>query len=183
MDTDLKRFEQELERLSPGSLPEGLIARMEAAMEGWEEGGENQSAQGIADGDKVVPFPGREEKQRDGRSGSSLWAAAAGVAVLGALTGVFFTSRLDREAKSEVVEQASPVWGDQVQPVDFSPQVAKRKLLGASEKRVVMADGAQPLQMMRLDYIDRVVFRNAQGEEVHVEVPTVSYRLVPIVTD
>jgi hypothetical protein len=39
------------------------------------------------------------------------------------------------------------------------------------------------MRLMRLDYVDRVVFRNAVGEEVHLEVPSVNYLLVPAPTD
>jgi hypothetical protein len=70
-----------------------------------------------------------------------------------------------------------------VQPVEFSPRTAKRKILGASNDSVVIGNGAQPLRVMRLDYVDRIVFRNADGEEIHVEVPAVNYRLIPLATD
>ena len=37
MDSELQKIETDLERMSPGSMPEGMIRRMEEAMEGWRE--------------------------------------------------------------------------------------------------------------------------------------------------
>ena len=37
MDPELQKMEAELERMAPGSMPEGMISRMEAAMEGWKD--------------------------------------------------------------------------------------------------------------------------------------------------
>ena len=62
MDSELERFEAELAKLSPGSLPEGLIARMEAAMEGWEAA----PPQEVGESGKVVPFPKLEEEAEVG---------------------------------------------------------------------------------------------------------------------
>lgn len=180
MDSDLERFEEELARLSPGKLPEGLISRMEAAMEGWSQGAEQLPENGGENG-KVVLFPPRGAEGRPGRR-SNLWAAAASVALLGAAAGFFFSAEPGRESASAADARAARESAS-LQPVEFAPQAAKRKILGASEERVIIANGAQPLRVMRLDYVDRMVFRNENGEEVHLEVPSVNYRLVPVVTD
>ena len=51
MDPDLQKMEAELERMAPGRMPEGMISRMEAAMEGWKDvSWQDEQA-------KVVPFP------------------------------------------------------------------------------------------------------------------------------
>lgn len=191
MDTDLKRFEEELERLSPGKLPEGLIARMELAMEGWEDAAAGVEDRGeTEERDKVVQFPGTRDAggvqvdaQRQNGAGRSWWAAAAAVAVLGALVGLFFADGPGRAKGEDPVAGTPERLTPGLQPVDYAPQAARRKILGASEQNMVLANGEQPLRVMRLDYVDRVVFRNGRGEEVHVEVPTVNYRLIPVVTD
>ena len=43
MDPELQKIEAELERMSAGGMPEGMISRMEAAMEGWEEVAEEET--------------------------------------------------------------------------------------------------------------------------------------------
>ncbi len=171
------RFEAELERLSPGKLPEGLISRMEAAMEGWED----VSAEVTGEIEKVVPFPKSVEEEMDRRNGASLWAAAAGVALLGAVAGLLLTGNPGEGKSGRTSAVASP---SGVGKVEFAPEAAKRTILDASDQDVIIANGALPLRVMRLNYVDRVVFRNAQtGEELHVEVPAVNYRLIPVATD
>lgn len=176
MDSELKQFEAELERLSPGSMPDGLISRMEAAMEGWTDVTEEVSGEI----DKVVQFPQRSD-DGDVRRGGNWWAAAASVALLGAVAALVITSDLEKNSADNPV--ASVVNPDAVRTVEFSPQTAKRTILDASDEDVIIANGSQPMRLMRLDYVDRVVFRNADGEEVHLEVPAVNYRLVPVPTD
>jgi len=181
MDSDLKRFEAELERLSPRSLPEGLISRMEAAMEGWEEVSEPVSGEI----NKVVPFPPRmDEEDREAHRGGSWWAAAACVALLGAVAAMVITADLEsNSADRPVATVATVVKPEAVRSVEFAPQSAKRMILDASDQNVIMGNSSQPMRLMRLNYVDRVVFRNAAGEEVHLEVPSVNYRLVPVPTD
>lgn len=180
MDSDLKRFERELERLSPGRLPEGLIARMEAAMESWETDATSAADEPPADREKVVPFPQARLDKAGRRRGPGLLAAAAGVALLGAVAGLVLSGGAERPAESAAGPGVSV---ESLRPVVFSPKAAQRKILSASEEGMVLANGAQPVRVLRFDYIDRVVFRNAHGEEVHVEVPAVNYRLIPAVTD
>lgn len=189
MDPELRKIEAELERLSPEGMPEELISRMEAAMESWQDLPEAASRTL----DKVVPFPHGEE-QRDGTgkgSNSSLWAAAASVALLGAVAAMVFTAGPDvREAvvrgQSEGEELRSLAVAtnpDVVAPIEMAPKAAKRTILGASERDVIIPNGARPMRLRRVNLVDRVVFLSPGGEEVHVEVPSVNYQLVPVPTD
>ena len=51
MDPELEKIESELERMSPAGMPEGMISRIEAAMEGWRDvSWQDEEA-------KVVQFP------------------------------------------------------------------------------------------------------------------------------
>ena len=172
MDAELKRFEEELERLSPESLPEGLIARMEAAMESWHDASEEE--------ENVVPFPARDDGSRRERGRTSLWAAAAGVAILGAVAGLLFTSQPKTPGGTANNEEASPA---SASLVDFSPRAAKRKILNTTDGGIFIPNGAQPVRVMRFDYIDRVEFQNDDGMEFHVERPAVNYILIPVPTD
>ncbi len=178
MDSELMRFEEELERLSPGSLPEGLIARMEAAMEGWEQ----VSAEVSEEIDKVVPFPHLEDEERavEKRGRAGVWAAAACVGMLGAVAGLLLTANPE---KNEVADSPSRVASEAVRKAEFAPRTARRTILDSSNRGVIVANGSEPLRVMRLNYVDRVEFRNAAGEEVHLEIPTVNYHVVPLPTD
>ncbi len=173
MDPELQRFEEELERLSPRAMPAGLIARMESVMEGWELGEEGCG--------KVLPFP---DCKRFGRSrrlaGFGMWGAAAGVALLGCLAGLLVGEHGQPE-KGAVVEGVPA--SRALQPVVFDPHAAKRRIVCASDRGVVATRGERPMRLLRVEYIDRVVFRNGNGEEVHVERPVVRYILKPVATD
>ena len=189
MDSDLKKIEAELGRLSPECLPEGLISRMEAAMEGWQE------IPGEASGktEKVVPFPHREEEGADrGRPARySLWAAAASVALLGGVAAMVFTSSpgardvvVGEEKRNATKPSVTSVLNpDAVSPIELSAKAAKRTILDASERDVIIPNGARPMRLRRVNLVDRVVFLSPDGEEVHVEVPSVNYQLVPVPTD
>ena len=89
MDPELQKIEAELERIAPGNMPEGLIGRMETAMEGWQEAVEQDAAE------KVVPFPLAEEESEIpeiSSGGRGLWAAAASMALLGGVAAMIITS-------------------------------------------------------------------------------------------
>ena len=185
MDSELQKFEAELERLSPGRLPDGLISRMEAAMEGWEA----VSVEVTEEIDKVVPFPKQEETpelEARNRTRTGWWAAAASVALLGGVAAMVFTAEPSQpnladaaavEAETTLVDPVA------VSVVEYSPMTAKRTILDAADLDVIIPNGSQPMRMRRIDLVDRVVFLGPNGEEVHVERPSVNYQLVPVPTD
>lgn len=170
MDGELKKFEEELERLAPAGLPDGLIARMEAAMAGWQdvEGAE----------EKVVPFPVAEELKAEGGANRSFWAAAAAVALLGAVVALFLPgqSTPSREAAQ------SPASRDYA-AVAFEPTHLDRNIVQASDGGLVFTKDDRPHRVMRIEYVDRIEFRNEAGEELHVQKPSVNLVLIPVRTD
>ena len=187
MDPDLQKMEAELERMAPGRMPEGMISRMEAAMEGWKDvSWQDEEA-------KVVPFPRAEQKsiQQEQKSGKPLWAAVAGMALLGAVAGMVLipeprppgiaSNRLENDKSSKAPGVTLPP--GTVQTIELAPKTAKRTIVDATERNVIIPNGAMPLRLMRVDLVDRVMFSSPGGEEFHLEVPSVNYRLVPAPTD
>ena len=184
MDSELQKIETDLERMSPGSMPEGMIGRMEEAMEGWQEVPEQDEIE------KVVPFPQEERSDRgETRSGWSLWAAAASVALLGGVVAMVLTAdptsremvnRGGSGAGGSTVTMSNP---EAVHTIELAPKTAKRTILDASDRDVIIPNGSRPMRLMRIDLVDRVVFLSPDGEEVHLEVPSVNYQLIPVPTD
>ena len=187
MDPELQKMEAELERMAPGSMPEGMISRMEAAMEGWKNvSWQDEQA-------KVVPFPRAKEKStpQEQKSGKPLWAAVAGMALLGAVAGMVLipeplptgvaSNRLENDKSSKASGVTLPP--GTVQTIELAPKTAKRTIVDATERNVIIPNGAMPLRLMRVDLVDRVMFSSPGGEEFHLEVPSVNYRLVPAPTD
>jgi len=186
MDSELQKIEAELERMSAGSMPEGMISRMEAAMEGWQE------ASGQEEAEKVVPFPRVEESDRVETShGKGLWAAAASVALLGGVAAMVLTADptplevaskgvTDSAGGNSVATMVDP---SSLQTIELAPKTAKRTILDASDRDVIIPNGSRPMRLMRVDLVDRVVFLSPGGEELHLEVPSVNYQLIPAPTD
>tara|TARA_B100000941_G_C28453946_1_gene526733 strand:+ start:701 stop:1264 length:564 start_codon:yes stop_codon:yes gene_type:complete len=187
MDPELKKIEAELERIAPGRMPEGMISRIEAAMEGWKDVSWQDEET------KVVPFPRVQQKgaPEEERRGKYLWAAVAGMALLGAVAGMVLTS--DPMPAGIVGKGSGSKAGSGIpagsprpeapQTIEMAPKTAKRTILDATNGNVIIPNGAEPLRLMRVDLIDRVMFSSPGGEEVHLEVPSVNYRLVPAPTD
>ena len=186
MDPELQKIEAELERMSAGGMPEGMISRMEAAMEGWQEVSQQEETE------KVVPFPQVEESDHvETRSGKGLWAAAASVALLGGVAAMVLTADpnplevADKEGAESVAgnSSATMVNPESVRTIELAPKTAKRTILDTSDRDVIIPNGSRPMRLMRIDLVDRVVFLSPSGEEVHLEVPSVNYQLIPVPTD
>ena len=169
MDADLKKFEEELERLCPVAMPDGLIARMEAAMDGWQEEPVEE--------ENVVPFPSQEEES-PGASRRGFWAAAAAVAILGALAALFVPT--DQGGDRRTARNANE---SGFTPASFSPVGASRNILAASDEGFVMTKDAIPHRAVRVEYMDQIEFTNDQGERLQVEAPRVRIVLIPVQVD
>ena len=188
MDPELEKIEAELERIAPGSMPEGLIGRMEAAMEGWQEAPEQDAAE------KVVPFPLAEEEsdvEESRGDGRGLWAAAASMALLGGVAAMIMTSDpsplkvAEQDPGENSTGDSSVILVDPeaLQTIELAPKTAKRTILDSTDRAVIIPNGSKPMRLMRVDLVDRVVFLSPDGEEVHLEVPSVNYQLIPVPTD
>jgi hypothetical protein len=169
MDLELKQFEEELERLAPAGLPEGLISRMESAMAGWQE------AEPAGD-EKVVPFPKVEVESQGGFS-RGFWSAAAAVALLGAVVALVLPNQTAE--KNVAASDAAPEFA----AVSFAPTNLDRNIIQAADGGVVFTADERPHRLVRVEYVDRIKFRNAAGEELHVEKPSVNFVLIPVETD
>lgn len=169
MDGELKQFEEDLERLAPAGMPEGMISRMEAAMAGWQDAAPSEE-------EKVVPFPKAEQEQQGGAS-RGFWSAAAAVAVLGAVVAfVMPNNQADNVVKGRT---AAPNYA----AVSFAPTNLDRNIIQASDGGVVFTNDDRPHRLVRVEYVDRLEYRNAAGAELHVEKPTVNFVLIPVETD
>ena len=189
MDPELEKIESELERMSPAGMPEGMISRIEAAMEGWRDvSWQDEEA-------KVVQFPQADAAPvpQGEQTRRYLWAAAAGMVLLGAVAGMVLTpepvpvrvgsSGSDSNISEEPSARGRGLNDGLVQTIEMAPQTAKRTIVDTTEQNVIIPNGAQPLRLMRVDLVDRVMFSSPGGQEVHLEVPSVNYQLVPAPTD
>ena len=113
------------------------------------------------------------------------------MALLGAVAGMVLipeplptgiaSNRLENDKSSKASGVTLPP--GTVQTIELAPKTAKRTIVDATERNVIIPNGAMPLRLMRVDLVDRVMFSSPGGEEFHLEVPSVNYRLVPAPTD
>lgn len=173
MDSDLKEFEEELSRLAPEAMPDGLISRMEAAMDGWQDAEKEE---------KVVPFPQKEfEKSRSG-----LWRTAAAVAILGASAALLVPSGGSAPNKEVALTSSLPAASmtpKQVAPVSFEPHSAQRNVVSANNEGMVVMRDETPHLCVRFQYMDRFEFKGPDGRSLQVRKPAVRYVLIPVRAD
>lgn len=174
MDAELKELEAELERIAPNALPEGLISRMAAAMDGWQENEREE---------KVVPFP-KQEEARPGWTG--FWRAAAAVAILGAAAALLVPGK-DKHAGTVAAVQPQAVSDTWIQPTTlkpaFSPVSAERNVVSAENQGRIVLIGGVPHQCVRVDSLDHVEYADQSGATIHVKKPAVDFMLIPLRPD
>ena len=174
MDAELKQLEEELERLAPEALPEGLISRMAAAMDNWQESEREE---------KVVPFPQHVE---DGSSvWSGFWKTAAAVALLGAAAALMMPGTTEPSSgpvAASVVQPAPPLFKPASQ-AKFSPVSAERNVVNAEQQGRIVVVGGVPHRCVRVNCLDNFKYVDGSGAQIHVERPSVDFVLVPVRPD
>ncbi|MCH7226788.1 hypothetical protein [Haloferula sp. A504] len=204
MELDLQKLENRLEAMRPSGLDPALAERLERAVEGRleelgpeERGLERRLAKVSPSGPsastraalltilerlpfpgatKVVPFPNREKASPQRRA--MPWAAAALVALAGGLSALLMGPKSTEPASGAVattggseVVKADP---EAFTPASFESGVAKADDLGR-----IWAGGDKSVRVVKVVYKDRVVWLNAQGEEMVTEVPRTEFLVVP----
>lgn len=137
--------------------------------------------------EKIVLFPKTAPISKTAKpSGRQrpMWAAAAAVAFIGAATALFMPAQ--KPAASPVVKNSTsaPSASLSSAPVTnpnshFVPAGFNRGLGDATDEGVVWHDPAKPHRVVRVTYLDRVTFKNAEGKTVEAVQPRTEYILVP----
>ena len=116
---------------------------------------------------------------------------AASMALLGGVAAMIITSdpsplqvaERDPVGNPASDSSATMVNPEALQTIELAPKTAKRTILDSTDRTVIIPNGSKPMRLMRVDLVDRVVFLSPDGEEVHLEVPSVNYQLIPVLTD
>jgi len=177
----LRPVEEALGSLAPGSLPAGLLERLE------------ESTAGVAFpiNDKVVAFPAPREvpaAAAPARGSGRRWgwiASAAAVALAGALSALLIDPAGEPvmaggggAAREPLVAGATGATGS-IDPAAFQPAGFGSDLSGTDDLGVMWSDDEQPMRVVRVVYTDRIEFLNDKGERAVLEVPRVEYFVVP----
>lgn len=135
--------------------------------------------------EKIVLFPKTAPLAKPAKSSGRqrpMWAAAAAVAFIGAATALFMPGQ--KPTASPVVRNDSPAVSSQIAPASnpnshFVPMGFNRGLGDATDEGVLWHDPAKPHRVVRVTYLDRVTFKNAEGKTVETVQPRTEYILVP----
>ena len=174
MDEELRAIEEKLENFSPAAMPDEMLARMESAMNRWQES--------VPVEEKVVPFQAvPEEKKR--LKFFNAWASAAAVALVAAASFMVLNdggNQVDQLADlpAQIQEVAPSQNIGHVVPA--SNTKFERQVTGASDGVITYDAKGRPMRVMRVGYEDEVTMRGRDGKEYKIKQPRVEYYAVPL---
>jgi hypothetical protein len=204
MEPDLQKLEAELAAMRPSGPDAALTERLERAVEGrlQELGPEDRALEHrlakvppsepsastkaalvailerfpFPGATKVVPFPNREKAAP--RRRSMPWMAAAVVALAGGLSALLMGPKTTDPAAGAV---ATTVGSEVVtaDPEAFTPASFESGVAKADDLGRIWAGSEKSARVVKVVYKDRVVWLNAQGEEMVTEVPRTEFLIVP----
>ena len=178
-NNDLRELEQQMGNLSPMAMPDDLLARMEQAMDRWQEH--------LPLEEKLVAFPPVSNGAGKMKY-FNVWASAAAVALVGVVSLVMINGGGEK-AQSVAAGNDLPV-----QPVAAiaAPAAKIPGVVQASYPQLdtsirstsddVMSYDAQgrPVRLMRVDFEDVVTVRDAAGRLIKIKQPRIEYYVIPV---
>lgn len=189
-DEGFDDLEQQLAELGTVTMSEDVIARMANAMDRWHEE--------LPVEEKLVPFDvgdsldsvKKEGAEKSVRKG--MWASAAAVAMLGALSALAFPG-FDSNASSQANSSTGGLRGagfaemkvvlTESRDAWLVPDSLTHKVTNTTESGIVMAEGNAPHRCIQVEYVNTVKVLDSQGRAIEIERPGVEVMLLPIVTD
>lgn len=186
---DLTDVEMCLSQMAPAALSNDVLTRMTRAMDNWQD----TSAQTQeTESDNVLQLT---QKSRPARRGSSrgMFAAAAAVALMGAIAALTLPS-LQKNSSSSVTAQQTPDGHGQASgavlsdsPVDPNAWMASdglsHKVTNTSEKGIILSRDNTPHRCIRVDSMEKLKVKDSNGREIEIMRPTVNYMLIPVETN
>lgn len=182
MDNELRDLEDQLGRLSPMAMPDDMLARMEKAMDRWKEFTPAE--------EKIVPFSGHgAANQKSGKF--HIWASAAAVALIGAVTTVLVIPEKGSVIGSGPVADTSSVSESSVDaPLSSLSQPANIVGVNNSKFNTKITDEpsysitydaeGKPHRLVKVRFEDEITLYDDKGRPVKVKKPRIEYYLVPV---
>ena len=170
LEPELRVTEQMLGKQSPAKLPDALAGELVETV---------RRTPFPVDG-KVLMFPGESSAKPATKSSRSWMAAAACVALAGALSAFFVGPKQDGPSLvSQPGKPATKVVNQAAERGAFVPASFNSGVRDTSDLGVVWPERSRPMRVVKVVYRDQVKLLNEQGEEVVVEVPRVEFLVVP----
>lgn len=162
-----RHIEKELQRHQPSALSDSLMDSLMASTQGLPFPSKT---------DTIVSFPGKSHRPYSSRKP---WAAAAAVAIIGALSALLIPMAPTDQVTSNPPNTTSP--SPIINPTHGSlvPAEFSRNLTEATDEGIVWQDENQAHRVVKVVYHDRVTMTDADGNTYQVEQPRIEYYMVP----
>lgn len=181
----LGELEKHLGEISPATMRTDVLSRMVRAMDSWHEH--------VPVEEKVVSFGTRNDGAKgSGKQPGGMLAAAAAVALLGAVTALVLPRATPEDAGDPAVAS---------HPVDAAgsdydvsgqtghkqawlvPDALSHRVVNTADAGIVMAGNQTPHRCIRLDGMETIKMLDEDGREIVIDRPSVSFVLIPVETN
>ena len=169
-------IERELGKLNPSALEGGVQARLL----------ETVSRVPFPVDEKVVLFPGKSKPVEKAPSRRPWLAAAAAVAVLGAVSALMMGPQNGSNPNRPIADNDGPLYGPE-RPGSSAGSVAAglgnpsfgSKVRDAEDEGLIWTKDGKPMRRVKVIYMDKVKYAGEDGKVVEMERPRVEWLLVP----
>ena len=186
LDKELKEIEAQLANLSPIEMPDDMIYRMEQAMFSWAD---------HADEEKIVPFNKMDDSSPahsavntpiQTKSRMNAWGAAAAIALMAGVSAVFMTGENQTNPVTAGTPNVAPKKLSSMVPIEDrattknQPELS-RNITHASNEGITFAGKDEaPFKVLRIEYTEKIVTEDKDGNAVVTKKPCVEHILVPV---
>jgi len=182
LDKDLREIEAQLSSLNPTKMPDDMISRMEQAMISWENN--------LPVEEKIVPFDLTEEQTTtiikstpESSDKMPIWGIAAAVALMAGVAGVFMSdSGLQTHNIVEATTESASTKLVSESPVTPppSPELSRNIVHVGNEGFTYSDNSDEAFEVFRIEYTEKVITRDSEGNSVITEKPCLEHVLVPV---
>jgi hypothetical protein len=167
LSSDEIAFENRLRAIAPSGLSSALSQSLESIVNTVSFPGEGT----------IIPFPTRESSAP--RHNRRWWAAAAAVALTGALTALMIPDNQISTHQPVAANRPPGVSHPLPQSDALIPAGFNRDLRETHDEGVVWKSNNEAHRVLRVVYMDRVTLKSPDGRTYQVEQPRIEYILMP----
>jgi hypothetical protein len=162
------RFEEFLRETHPTALSPDYLAQLVTYV----------SATPFAVNEKIVLFPISGPQLVSPKKPFAVWQAAAAVAIFGAFCALTIPS-----GKQAGADRSSQMAENLPSKGNFIPASFDRNISTVKNEGIVWNQQQQAQNVIRVDYKEKIVYKDSMNRAVQIEQPRVQYLSVPATTD
>ncbi len=162
------RFESFLRQSSAAPFPKDFLAQLETVV----------STTPFAVDEKILLFPKVGQKPAKPRKQTSIWAAAAAVALIGSFSALMIPEGKQSSDDTHLQSSINPVSSGNFIPASFDRNISNVKNEG-----MIWNGNQQPQSVIRVEYKDKIIYKDSMNRTFQIEQPRVQYMSVPEKTD